>query len=160
VDTSYDRLGPLSLLAGTWTGRGRGTYPTVAGFEYVEEVSFLDGGTKPFLSYSQVTRPVGGDRLLHVESGYLRWAGAEAEMVVVQPTGLAEASKCHVRVLPDATEFSFRSTSVVATPLAKRVDEVVRILRVRGDSLEYQLDMAAVGLPLQAHLVGTLRRIG
>ena len=158
MDTSYDRLGPLSLLVGTWTGDGRGAYPTVAGFDYVEEASFVDGGVKPFLTYRQTTWSPGKERVMHVESGYLRWSGSEAEMVVVHPTGIVEASRCDLHLLPDGVELRFRSTSVSMTPTAKRVDDVARRLRVRGDLLEYEVEMAAVGLALQPHLVATLRR--
>ncbi|MFM2077539.1 MAG: THAP4-like, heme-binding beta-barrel domain, partial [Actinomycetota bacterium] len=39
-----DRLGPLSALVGTWAGTGRGVYPTIAAFDYTEEITFADGG--------------------------------------------------------------------------------------------------------------------
>ena len=50
---SNDRLGPLALLVGTWTGTGEGIYPTIATFGYREEIVFSDGGVKPFIGYVQ-----------------------------------------------------------------------------------------------------------
>ena len=78
----------LSYLLGTWQGEGRGEYPTIEPFTYVETVTFEHFG-KPFVAYSQRTR--GPDGPLHAESGYLRPIDdGTIELVNAQPTGVAE----------------------------------------------------------------------
>jgi len=151
------RLGPLALLSGTWVGSGRGVYPTIESFEYREEITLADGGVKPFLAYSQRTMSSDG-RPLHAESGYLRWAGGAPEWVVASPTGVIEVLTGSAELTDDRLELVLRTISVSATPSAKRVDAVERRLRVRGDVLTYELHMAAVGEPLQLHLVAELHR--
>lgn len=157
-----DRLGPLALLTGTWAGRGRGIYPTIATFEYLEEISFLDGGVKPFLAYGQRTKAADDGRPLHAESGFLRWAGGAPEWIIASPTGVTEVHTGSIEVVSDAAgeglNLLLRTTSMSASPSAKRVDSVERRLRLRGDVLDYELHMAAVGEPHQLHLTASLRR--
>jgi len=138
-------------------GSGRGVYPTIESFEYREEITLADGGVKPFLAYSQRTMSSDG-RPLHAESGYLRWAGGAPEWVVASPTGVIEVLTGSAELTDDRLELVLRTISVSATPSAKRVDAVERRLRVRGDVLTYELHMAAVGEPLQLHLVAELHR--
>lgn len=84
---------------GTWSGAGRGSYPTLASaFTYQEEVTFSHVG-KPFLAYSQRTWSVDGQGArvpMHAESGYLRVVApkeseadrVQLELTVADPTGL------------------------------------------------------------------------
>lgn len=154
------RLGPLAVLVGTWAGTGRGIYPTIEPFDYLEEITFTDGGAKPFLSYTQRTRSSDDGRPLHAESGFVRWAGDRVEWTIASPTGVTEVHTCEVTVVGDETTLSFHTVAVAATPTAKRVDTVSRALRVRGGTLDYELHMAAVGEPHQLHLTATLHRQG
>lgn len=153
-----DRLGPLALLTGTWAGRGRGIYPTIATFEYLEEISFVDGGVKPFLAYGQRTKAADDGRPLHAESGYLRWASGVPEWIIASPTGVTEVHTGSLQLVDDGLDLLLQTTSMSASPTAKRVDSVERRLRLRGDVLEYELHMAAVGEPHQLHLTATLHR--
>lgn len=158
TDGGFDpRLGPLALLTGTWAGSGRGIYPTIESFEYGEEITFADGGVKPFLAYSQRTMAPEG-RPLHTETGYLRWAGGAPEWVVASPTGVIEVLTGTAIVVDGGLDLVLRTVSVASTPTAKRVDAVERRLHLRGDELTYELHMAAVGEPLQLHLSAALRR--
>lgn len=145
---------PLRFLIGTWSGTGRGDYPTIEAFSYQEEVRFSSTG-KPFLLYTQRTWDPLDERPLHAEIGYLRPVGeGRLELVLAQPTGIVEI---HDGVV-DGRQIEFRSRLVGLTPTAKQVDEVTRTLRVSDDVLSYRVDMAAVGQELQWHLSAELRR--
>jgi hypothetical protein len=153
-----DRLGPLPPLVGTWAGSGRGVYPTIATFDYTEQITFADGGVKPFLAYTQRTAAADDGRPLHSEAGYLRWAGAVPEWVIAMPGGITEVHSGTVVQVDDGMDLTFRTVTVAVTPSAKRVDSVERRLQLRGDVLRYELLMAAVGEPHQLHLTATLAR--
>ena len=153
-----DRLGPLDAVVGTWVGDGEGIYPTIPTFGYREEITFADGGVKPFLAYSQRTSALDDGRPLHAESGFLRWATRSPEWIIASPTGLTEVLVGTATEVEGGLDLHLRTSSVSLSPTAKLVESVERILRVRGDVLTYELHMAAVGEPLQLHLTAAFRR--
>ena len=145
----------LAAFVGTWIGGGEGHYPTIEDFAYTEQIELRPVPGKPMLAYRSATRARDDGRTLHGESGFLRVVGdGLVELVVAQGAGLIEAAEGVV----DGDEIVLTSTAVIGTPTAKEVTATERRYRVVGDTLTYELAMAAVGLPLQPHLEGTLQR--
>ena len=150
----HPSLGRLAFLLGTWTGQGRGEYPTIESFTYYETVSFEHYG-KPFLAYQQRTQDADGAPL-HAEAGYLRPVDeSSVELVIAQPTGIAEIYSG----TQDGTRLELASLWVGRSPTAKRVDRVGRTVEVSDNALTYELFMASVGQPYQWQLGATLHRI-
>lgn len=156
-----DLLGPLAAWVGTWRGAGHGDFPTIAAFDFVEEVVFAPTG-KPFLAYTQRTRDAADDRPLHAESGWLRRVGdpdpgdatTAIEWVIAQPTGLAETAAGTM------TDGVLTTTAAPhRTPTAVVVAEVRRRYVVDADVLTYDLWMATADVPTTTHhLRATLHR--
>ena len=133
-------------------------YPTIAPFDYLEEITFGHVG-KPFLSYVQRTKAADDGRPLHGESGYLRVPSpGRAELVVAHPTGVTEVDEGALSVHGTIIEMDLLSTAIGRTASAKEVTALRRVVRVDGDKLTYTLYMGAVGCPLQQHLTATLHR--
>jgi hypothetical protein len=149
----------LAPLLGTWEGRGTGEYRTIDDFEYLESITFAHVG-KPFLSYAQRTRHPESGLPMHAETGYLRVpVPGSIEIVMAQPTGLAEIYEGAVVGGDVPLVIDVRSAAIASTATAKEVSITERTISVTGDELRYTFRMAAVGQPLGHHLSATLRRI-
>lgn len=157
----HPQLTAVAWLLGTWTGRGRGQYPTIEPFEYAESITFSHVG-KPFLAYSQRTRSLGGPSSLpmHAESGYWRFPSpGRVEVALSHPTGVVEIEEGTLDVRTDgSTVIDLETTTIGLSSTAKDVSALRRRFVVDGDTIEYTVAMAAVGAPLLPHLRATLRR--
>lgn len=151
--------GPLAALAGTWAGPGQGRYPTIEGFSYAERLEVVPVPGKPRLAWRVTTRAADDGRGLHAESGFLRLTeDGEVELVLALGSGVVEVSTGLVEADGEALELVLSSDTVAGTPTAKSVTATERTYRVRGDTLVYEIAMAAVGHPLTPHLTATLTR--
>jgi hypothetical protein len=149
-------VAPLAALLGTWSGKGRGGYPTVSDFTYDETVTFSHVG-KPSIAYAQRTSHADDGRPLHAEIGYLRMPRAgRVELVLAHPSGVVEVAEGTF----DGTTLTLATTAVARTSTAKEVTALERVLTIDGDVLSYRLGMAAVGQPMAHHLAATLHREG
>jgi len=156
-------LAHVANLLGTWSGEGHGEYPTIDSFDYAESITFSHVG-KPFLAYQQRTRSLGSaahpGQPMHAESGYWRFPSpGRIEVVLSHPTGVLEVEEGTIEVALDGTVvFDLATTNVALSSTAKSVTGIERVFRLRGDTIEYELRMAAVGLPMQHHLSARLVR--
>ncbi|MGQ4384808.1 FABP family protein [Streptomyces sp. SAS_270] len=153
-------LAPLVGLVGTWVGRGRGEYPTLAEeFEYAQEISFRHDG-RPFLQYESRAWLLDADgaplRPSARESGWWRLQPeGRVEALIIQPTGIAEILVG--RAVAGTADLTTRE--VALTPTAKEVTATRRRYTLTDqDTLGFVHDLAAVGQPLQHHLSAQLRR--
>lgn len=146
-------LGRLRALLGSWSGGGEGHYPTIEPFRYRETISFGHAG-KPFLVYQQRTQHPDSGAPMHTETGYLRPVEDGVELVLAQPTGLAEI---HVGGW-DGQALELHTREVARTPTAKPVRSVRRRITVEHDVLVYDLWMAHADTPETHHLHAELYR--
>ena len=143
----------LGFLLGSWMGEGKGFYTTIEPFEYGEEIRVSHVG-KPYLAYSQRTWALDDGRPLHAETGFWRMGGpALVQLIVAHPNGHAEVAEGAL----EGSSFALTSTGIVQTSTAKSVLALERDVRVDGETLTYDLRMAAVGQPLEGHLRAELR---
>lgn len=148
----------LAPLLGTWSGRGSGEYPTIARFDYLEEITFGHVG-KPFLVYGQRTRSADDGRPLHAETGYVRMpAPGRVEWVLAHPTGITEIEEGDLAIDGSAMVMDMIATSIGLSASAKDVMALCRTIHIDADTLTYTVRMGAVGQPVQHHLGATLRR--
>jgi len=154
----HPALGALAGLIGVWRGTGEGHYPTIAPFTYREEVTFGHDG-RPVLRYAQRTWRTDADTPMHVEAGYLRApVDGTAELIVAQPTGLAEVATLEVRDEGGALVLDGARAPLLRTSSAKEVLDVRRRFLLEGDRLSYDLWMTTAGSVDEHHLRAVLHR--
>ncbi|MGH9252178.1 MAG: FABP family protein [Acidimicrobiales bacterium] len=149
---------PLAFLLGDWRGTGRGGYPTIDEFRFEVEMRITQWGA-PYLAIEQRTWLIGSSderiRPSHAESGYLRClADGALELLVATAPGQAELA---TGTLHDG-RIELASRGVLSSPSASAVRETRRSYWLDGETLRFELEMAAVGQPMTWHLAGELRR--
>ena len=145
---------PFAALAATWRGTGRGEYPTIVDFAYTEELVITPVAGRPMAHWRSATRDAATGEPRHAESGFLRATDEGVELVVAHGFGIVETTIGSF----DGTVLALRTTGLLGTPSAKRVDEVERRYELEIDTMRYTVAMAAVGIPLTHHLRAELRR--
>ena len=164
--TLPEAVRPLAWLIGRWSGFGKGQYPTIEDFTFVQEVEFRCDG-RPFLSYSSRSWMIDEDgnriRPTGTETGFWRpQPGNLVEVVLSHPTGYAEIwhGSLTVAAIENARITKARielQTDVVArTQGAKDYSQGERLYGLVDGRLLWTFDMAAVGQPMQNHLAATL----
>jgi hypothetical protein len=146
---------PFAVLGATWRGTGRGEYPTIAAFAYTEELIIAPVPGRPLAHWRSTTRDAATGEPRHAESGFLRATEGGVELVVAHGFGVLEAGIGSF----DDEILALRSTELLGTASAKRVDEVLRRYELDDDTMRYAISMAAVGLALTHHLSAELRRV-
>ena len=154
----HDALAPLAGLLGTFSGHGRGDYPTIEAFGYEETVTFGHVG-KPFLAYAQRTAHPETGAPMHAETGYLRHVGdGHLELLLAHPTGIVEVEQGRIETAADVVALELETTTVGLTGTAKDVRALRRRFILDGDELRYDLWMAHADTPMTHHLAARLRR--
>lgn len=158
-------VAPISHILGTWTGIGNGSYPTVQPFQYFEKVTFAHNPIRPVVFYTQTTNKIVDGKPdpttpMHSESGFFKVL-PEGKLEVSMSDSIGYATT-YVGLIEDTGRtLSLQSTSISGVPSAKQTSRITRVLKFSGaqlDTLNYELDMEAVGQPMQHHLDAKLTR--
>jgi hypothetical protein len=173
----HPAIAPLSFLLGRWRGTGKGDYPTIKGFGFLQEVTFSHIG-KPYLIYTsrswrlatdeegQLKRDGHGELVrlepLAVEAGFWRpQPDGKVEVLLSHPTGITEIYAGEFRSLTSiemVTDAVARTETAKPYTAGKRLYGLVPSQTREGEKdLAYAFDMAAMGQPLTPHLWAVLQ---
>lgn len=154
----------LVLLAGEWTGRGSGEYPTIASFNYSETFRFQHDPQAAYLTYEQRTvlldmegQPI---RRSHWEAGVIRpLQDGSIELACVQSSGRVEILR---GILLDQDSQAGRLFISFASELIGNDGRVIRAKRdwrLDGNHLEYEMSMQTTKVgELTFHVGSSLTR--
>lgn len=152
-------LVPLAWLIGRWEGAGVVGYPTIESANFGQEIEFSHNG-KPFLAYTSHTWLLDDDgtrvRPLASETGYWRpRPEGMLEVTLAHPTGFSEIWVGEA----GGGKIELRTDVVARTESAKEYTAGHRLYGLVEGDLFWAFDMAAMGLPLQSHVSGRLKRV-
>ena len=149
----------VAAWIGTWRGEGDGSYPTIEPFHYTEELVLAQVPGRPVVAWSSRARDAAGQPR-HAESGFLRLGDEGVELVLAHNFGTVEVAVGRLGAEVDGSRLDLDTHAMTRAPSAKVIDLIRRRYTLAGDTLGYEIAMAAVGVPLTHHLRATLRRIG
>ena len=145
----------VAAWIGTWRGEGDGSYPTIESFHYTEELVLAQVPGRPVVAWSSRARDTAGQPR-HAESGFLRFVEDGVELVLAHNFGTVEVAVGRL----GAGRLDLDTHAMNRAPSAKVIDLIQRRYTLDGDTLGYEIAMAAVGVPLTHHLRATLTRVG
>jgi hypothetical protein len=151
----------LHLLIGEWSGLGRGEFPTIEPFEYLETLKF-SADHRPFVHYEQKTQrrnsPQADYIPSHWESGFIRLLpDGQVELINTQGSGRLE--RLIGSLEQTETGLILRLGSATFLNDARMI-ETKRTFTLNGDNLHYTQDMGTTAVPSAAHHVeATLKRV-
>lgn len=161
----------VAWLVGTWKGRGKGIYPTIKDFDYMEETTFDwdSSNPRPLLLYRQQTYTLTGNppKPMHAESGYVRVitpvgsSTKRIEFVISAPNGVSTVEEGVVEGHTIKVKLTATSRSSTARP--PHCTGLERTFVVDPDAmpptLHYTVDMATTKTPeMTRHLEAILTR--
>ena len=151
----------FTLLAGTWTGKGCGYYPTIPSFEYTETLSMTYDPARDLIHYEQRTDKRYAGQVANVpshwESGFMRViAPAVVELTNAQSGGRLEVLTGTIAQVDDYWIIDLESKQIANDP---RVLKTQRRMTVSQTTLTYTMDMHTDRVDtLTAHLEAILQR--
>ena len=148
----------LYTLLGDWSGTGRGEFPTIEPFQYLESLSFATDG-RPLLHYEQKTkrRRTGESDYVpsHWESGFIRLlADGKIELTCAQNGGRLERLTGSIEETGAGLILRLKSADFLNDA---RMLETSRTITIEGDRLHYTQNMhtnavAALTFHIEARL--------
>ena len=150
----------LNRLIGEWSGTGRGEYPTIESFEYIETLRFTSYNN-PFILYEQKTqrRNEGSSELLtsHWENGFIHaLKSGEIQINNAQSGGRTEVLTGSLEETENGLVLRMQSTSFLNDP---RMLGTSRVFTIDGDTLHYTMHMRTNSVPeMKFHLEARLQR--
>jgi THAP domain-containing protein 4 len=151
----------FDLLAGTWTGEGRGEYPTISSFDYRETLAFTRRDERTLAYEQRAQKRMDGQTewsVSHWESGFIRvLEGGELELVNAQSGGRGEVLVGTVESNDSIFKIHFVSKTITNDP---RMLASARRFELEGDTLRYEMNMQTTKTSqLTSHLKIELKRV-
>ena len=150
----------LHVLLGEWSGTGRGEFPTIESFDYIETLSFATDG-RALLHYEQKTRRRRNRESdyvpSHWESGFTRLLpGGKIELTCAQNGGRLERLTGSIEETGTRLVLHLKSVDFLNDI---RMLETSRTITVDGDQLHYTQNMRTNAVSaLTFHLEAKLER--
>ena len=150
----------FSLLAGTWTGEGRGEFPGVTSFDFRATLLFTRRDDKSLAYSQQAQKRYDGQtewRTSHWESGFIRVFENGALELISAQIGRSEILIGSIELLDKIVRIPFVSKTIANDP---RMISSRRMFELDCDTLRYDMEMHTTRVEqLTPHLKISLQRV-
>jgi hypothetical protein len=151
----------FNLLEGTWTGEGRGSFPTIDSFEYRETLIFTRRNENSLL-YEQRT-----DRRLQGQDGYVKSHWETGFLQILETGGIAlnnaqiggrnEVLIGTIETVDQIIRLHFASKGLMND---ERMIASARTIEIHPNMLKYEMGMKTTRVDaMTTHLTATLHRM-
>ena len=151
--------GLLTAFIGTWTGSGKGSYPTIEPFQYEETLQFSFDHDRAVVHYIQQGIVQNPGKSSHLESGIIKVLdNGSIQISNAQNSGRVEVLRGNIYKVGGETVIEVFSTVLDNDP---RMVQSRRNFHLSGDQLGYEVAMATTTTEtpeLQFHLSAALTR--
>jgi hypothetical protein len=149
----------LSILLGIWKGDGKGKFPTIEPFDYIEELTFERHKSKPIMHFIQKTWNKSSMDYMHWESGFfIAKDDGTWEISNSQGGGRTEVLHGTMSEETDGTMVLSFSSKVIGND--EKIAKTGREFKIKGKTLHYVVTMQTHGMKdSQQHLEATLTKV-
>jgi THAP domain-containing protein 4 len=150
----------FTLFEGTWTGEGRGGFPTVTSFDYRETLTFTRRDEKTLAYEQRAQKRYDGQTewlVSHWENGFIRvLENGDLELTSAQ-IGRTEVLIGKIESTGEMFRIHFVSKTITNDP---RMVSSTRRFELDGDTLRYKVEMQTTAVDRSTqHLENTLHRL-
>jgi len=131
----------FTLLEGTWTGEGRGSYPTIRSFDYRETFIFTRYNEKTLAYELRTEKRYDGEAewlKSHWQYGFIRILENDGLDLMNVQVGRTEVMTGSVELLDGVFRIQFVSQEITGDP---RMVASARTFELEGDTLRYEMKM-------------------
>jgi len=159
IEKSTTGIHAFDILEGTWTGEGRGGYPTIKSFDYRETLIFTRYGEKTLAYEERTHKRYDGQTewlMSHWQNGFIRiLENGELDLMNVQ-IGRTEVLIGSVELMDNKFHIHFMSKEITGDP---RMVSSTRRFEMEGDTLHYEMEMQTTAVEQSTqHLKIELKR--
>lgn len=154
----HEAAKPLQWLLGKWKGQGKGIYPTIKDFEYIEDLEFFHVG-QPMLQFSFYSVHKDTNKILHREVGFLRIKPGTNQVAFISShnNGVSEMAEGTV----EGQSVGLESHNLGRMSFGKdpQTKTLKRTLTLEGDTLHQVLFMETSNVTMTEHLRATYKKV-
>ncbi|XP_022287823.2 peroxynitrite isomerase THAP4-like [Crassostrea virginica] len=154
----HEAIKPLSWLLGKWTGQGKGIYPTIEDFDYLEELEFSNVG-QPMLQFSFYSVNKETKKPLHREVGFLRIKPGTSQVACISSHNNGVSEIAEGTVNGQTIELESRTLGRMSFGKDPQTKKLKRSLTLEGDTLHQVLYMETNTVPMTEHLRATYKKV-
>ncbi|XP_048746895.1 peroxynitrite isomerase THAP4-like [Ostrea edulis] len=149
---------PLEWLIGKWKGQGKGIYPTIQDFDFLEELEFFHVG-QPMLQFSFYSVNKETNKPLHREIGFIRIKPGTNQIACISSHNNGVSEMAEGTVAGQIVSLESHTIGRMTFGKDPKTVKLKRTFTLDGDTLHQVVYMETDTVPLTEHLRTTYKKV-